>query len=298
MTATLLLLLKLSVAALIFAIGMDSAFRDLLYLWRRPGLLLRSLLAMYVVMPLVALLIVKALTLPAGVQVAVLVLAISAGAPLLPRKLIHLGSDTYVFSLVVTSSLLAIVTVPAWLAVLAPLYGRTAELHPIDVATVVAKSFLGPLALGMLLRWLAPGLSERLADRLLTIVGIVFTLCGVTLLATHYDLLLNAGWPALLTLGGLTFCALAVGHFLGGPEPDNCTALAVSCATRHVGIAILVATAVPGPRTAALVAAYIVASAVVSIPYVQWRKRTTAKAIGTAVQRPDAVDGLDRGVHE
>jgi BASS family bile acid:Na+ symporter len=298
MTTTLLLLLKASVAALIFAIGMDSAFRDLLYLWRRPGLLLRSLLAMYVVMPLVALLIVKALTLPAGVQVAVLVLAISAGAPLLPRKLIHLGSDTYVFSLVVTSSLLAIVTVPAWLAVLAPLYGRTAELYPINVATVVAKSFLGPLVLGMLLRWLAPGLSERLADRLLTIVGIVFTLCGVTLLATHYDLLLNAGWPALLTLGGLTFCALAVGHFLGGPEPDNRTALAVSCATRHVGIAILVATAVPGPRTAALVAAYIVASAVVSIPYVQWRKRTTAKAIGTAVQSPDAVDGLDRGVHE
>jgi BASS family bile acid:Na+ symporter len=298
MTTTLLLLLKASVAALIFAIGMDSAFRDLLYLWRRPGLLLRSLLAMYVVMPLVALLIVKALTLPAGVQVAVLVLAISAGAPLLPRKLIHLGSDTYVFSLVVTSSLLAIVTVPAWLAVLAPLYGRTAELYPINVATVVAKSFLGPLVLGMLLRWLAPGLSERLADRLLTIVGIVFTLCGVTLLATHYDLLLNAGWPALLTLGGLTFCALAVGHFLGGPEPDNRTALAVSCATRHVGIAILVATAVPGPRTAALVAAYIVASAVVSIPYVQWRKRTTAKAIGTAVQSPDAVDGLDRRVHE
>ena len=275
-----------------------STFRDLLYLWRRPGLLFRSLLAMYVVMPLVALLIVKALALSAGVQVAVLVLAISAGAPLLPRKLIHLGSDAYAFSLVVTSSLLAIVTVPAWLAVLAPLYGRTAQLHPIDVATVVAQSFLGPLVLGMLLGWLVPSLRERLADRLLTIVGIVFTLCGVTLLATHLDLLLNAGWPALLTLGGLTFCGLAVGHFLGGPEPDNRTSLAVSCATRHVGLAILVAAAVPGPRTAALVAAYIVASAVVSIPYVQWRKRTTARAIGTAARIPDGANELGKGGHE
>jgi hypothetical protein len=46
------------------------------------------------------------------------------------------------------------------------------------------------------------------------------------------------------------------------------------------------------------VAAYIVASAVVSIPYVQWRKRATAKAIGTATRSRDAVDGLERGVHE
>jgi hypothetical protein len=44
MTATLLLLLKLSVAGLILAIGMGSTLRDLLYLWHQPGLLLRSLL--------------------------------------------------------------------------------------------------------------------------------------------------------------------------------------------------------------------------------------------------------------
>ena len=35
---------------------------------------------------------------------------------------------------------------------------------------------------------------------------------------------------------------------------------------RHVGIAVLVATSFPGPRTAVLIAAYVVASAAVSIP--------------------------------
>jgi bile acid:Na+ symporter, BASS family len=58
------------------------------YLWRRPGLLLRSLLAMYVLVPLAALILVKALTLPPGVEIGLLVLAVSAGAPLLPRKLL------------------------------------------------------------------------------------------------------------------------------------------------------------------------------------------------------------------
>ena len=282
MTTTLLLLLKLSVAGLIFAIGMGSTLRDLLYLWRRPGLLLRSLLAMYVAVPLVALLVARALTLPTPVEVAILVLAISAGAPLLPRKLVHIGADAYVLSLVVTSSLLAIVTIPVWITVLAPLYGRSAELTAGDVAGVVIPSFLAPLALGMVVRGLAPAASERIADPLLTVVGVAFTLCALALLVTNFGLLFAAGWTAILTLAGLSLCALAIGHVFGGPDPEDRTALAVCCATRHNGLAVLVAAAVPGPRTAVLVAAYIVASALVSIPYVQWRRHGSGTASETS----------------
>jgi bile acid:Na+ symporter, BASS family len=51
--------------------------------------------------------------------------------------------------------------------------------------------------------------------------------------------------------------------------------LAIACATRHIGVAVIVATAFRGPRTLALLAAYVVASAVVSIPYLQWCRRRT-----------------------
>ena len=90
---------------------MGATLADLTYVWRRPGLLLRSLLAMYVLV-LAALLLVMTWPLAPG-KAALLVLAVSAGAPLLPRKLQRFGSDAYVFGLVVTSSLLAIVVVPA-----------------------------------------------------------------------------------------------------------------------------------------------------------------------------------------
>jgi BASS family bile acid:Na+ symporter len=298
MTASLLLLIKLSVAGLILAIGMGSTPRDLLYLWQRPALLLRSLLAMYVAVPLVALLVARSLALPTPVEVAILVLAISAGAPLLPRKLIHLGNDAYVFSLVVTSSLLAIVTIPAWLTILAPLHGRSAELTAGDVAGVVVPSFLAPLALGMVVRWLVPQASERIADRLLAVVGLIFTLAALALLATNLGMLLAAGWTAIATLAGLSLAALAIGHVLGGPDPEDRTALAVCCATRHVGLAVLVAAAVPGPRTAVLVAAYIVASAVVCIPYIQWRRRAgrAMREVGTGNARePDTKGNCEGG---
>ena len=71
----------------------------------------------------------------------------------------------------------------------------------------------------------------------------------------------------------MTAVALAIGHALGGPDPADRTALAISCASRHVGIAMLAASTAPGPRTVALVLAYVLASAAVSIPYLKWRGR-------------------------
>jgi bile acid:Na+ symporter, BASS family len=273
MTAAILLVLKLSIVALIFGIGLGSTPADFGYLWRRPALLLRSLLAMYVAVPLAALAAVKLLVLPLPVKAAILVLAISAGAPLLPRKLIRLGRESYVFSLVVTSSLFAIVTVPAWLLVLAPLFGRESAVEPGAVALVIAKAFLAPLVLGMLLRWPLLRVAERLSDLILKAGGILLLVAGLSLLATHVRLLAEIGWIPLVSLAGLTAVALAIGHVLGGPNPDDRTALAVVCATRHVGIAMLAASAVPGPRTIALVLAYLLASAAVSIPYLRWRRR-------------------------
>lgn len=282
MTETLLTILKLSVGALILAIGMGSTFSDLAYLWRRPGLLLRSLLAMYVLVPLAAFVLVTLLPLTPGVKAALLVLAVSAGAPLLPRKLGSFGSDAYVFSLVVTSSLLAIVIVPAWVALLAHHFGVAAELSPTDVAAAIAKAFLAPLVIGMVIRFLLPTFSAKVADRLLAMAGLVLTGTGLVLLVGGWQLFLDVRWEGMAALVGLLLIALAIGHALGGPRADDRTALAISCATRHIGVAVVVATSFRGPKTAVLIAAYVVASALVAIPYLRWRRRRAGVASGAA----------------
>ena len=273
MTPILLLSLKLSVVALLVAIGMLSTRKEITYLWYRPGLLVRSLLAMYFLVPLVAILFVTLLPLAPSLEIAVFVLAVSAGAPLLPKKLMGLGSDEYVLSLVVTASILAIFTVPAWASALGPLFGRDSQLAPAAVAIVIAKSFLAPLAIGMIFRHFFPAKAEAYADHILTVAGLVLTVSALLLLGVNWQLIAQAGWPALFVLAGLTLSALIVGHLMGGKKPGERTALAVSCATRHLGLAILVAAAVPGPKTAVFVAAYIVSSAIVSIPYLKWQSK-------------------------
>ncbi|MBK6864216.1 MAG: hypothetical protein IPG91_11905 [Ideonella sp.] len=278
MTAILLLLLKACVGLIIFAIGLDSTADDALFLVRRPGLLLRSLLAMYVLVPLAALALVGWMDLAPGVELGLLVLAASAGAPLLPRKLLRIGDGAYTFSLVLLSSLLAIVVVPAWLALLGPFFRTPLELSAGDVAWLLAKSFLLPLAVGMALRRAAPGFAARWATRLIGLAGMVLTACALLLLALHWDVLIVANYGGVFALMALVALALAAGHLMGGPGADDRTALAVACASRHLGVAVLVAASLPGPRTAAILAVYIVASAVVTLPYLRWRRRVSAAA--------------------
>jgi hypothetical protein len=97
--------------------------------------------------------------------------------------------------------------------------------------------------------------------------------CALLLLALNYPLLIDARWSGFGALVLLMRVAMAIGRALGGPDPDDRTALAVACATRHLGIAVLVATSFPGPRVVVLISAYSVVSLVVSVPYLAWRKR-------------------------
>lgn len=277
MTLILLVVLKVTVTVIIFGIGLDSTPGDAVRLLRHPALLLRSMLAMYVLVPLAALALVKALTLPAGVEAGLLVLAVSAGAPLLPRKLLGIGDGAYIFSLVVVSSVLAVVLVPAWLAVLGPLFPRLPHLAPERVGIVLAQSFFLPLLAGMLLRRLFPRLAAMVGARLIGIAGIVLAVAAVALLAAHWQVVIEANWQGIAALAALIVAALAIGHLLGGPDEDDRTALAIACATRHIGIAVVVATAVPGPRTSVIIAVYIAVSLAVSLPYMRWRRAEAAR---------------------
>jgi len=270
MIEILLLVIKVCVGALVFAIGLGSTVDDLTYLWRRPGQLVRSLLAMYVAVPLAVSLLGKALALPGPVRLAIFVLSISAGAPLLPRKLSNLGREGYVFSLVVISSLVAVVTVPAWMELLASLLGRESSLDSWAVARLIARALLAPLAAGMALHRILPKIAEKLSDWILKVAGAVLSIAGLTLLVLGRQLLFAVGLMPVLALAGMAVVALALGHWMGGPDPGDRKALAVSCTTRHVGIALLAASAVHGAQTAALVLAYLVAATLVTVVYLKW----------------------------
>ena len=231
---------------------------------------------MYLCVPLIAVAIISIFDLPWNTRVALLFLSISSGAPLLPRRLITLGGDpAYVFSLVVTTSLLATVTVPLSLHLLVHWLPTEISIEPQRVAWTIFKTFLLPLAAGMLVRRFFPMIADRIGEPVLQITVVALLLGALAIIVNSWDTLLGLGLPTFLAFAGFTLASLAVGHLLGGPEHHM--SLAVACATRHIGLAMLVAAKVRGPKTLAMVAAYLIASTVISIPYIQWIRHRRRK---------------------
>jgi BASS family bile acid:Na+ symporter len=259
---------------------MIATKNEIIYLWRRPVLLLKSIIAMYVVMPTVTLLMLWMLNLPPRTEVALVVLAICAGTPLLPKKLIKLGGDPdYIVSLIVITSLLAIITVPASLHLLVEIiHFDTTKISPSQVARVILKPFLLPLGLGMLFRLASPALAERIGNPMLKIGSAAMALAALTAMVTRFRLIFEVDPLSLLAFASFTLTAIVAGHLLGGPEPVNRSSLAVSCASRHIGLALLIAAHARGPHTLPLVVAYLLASTVVSIPYIRWIKKHRDRA--------------------
>ncbi|PTR17357.1 BASS family bile acid:Na+ symporter [Nitrosospira sp. Nsp2] len=262
-------------------VGLKAAWADVAYLLRRPGLLSRSLLAMYVLTPLAAMLLVLVFPAPRVVGSAVLLMAISAGAPLLPKTLFKLGANpSYVYSLSVIAALLAIVTVPVSLTILSAIFHRSASIAASEVAYTISTAFLVPLLAGMVARHLSPTLAERISDPIINTGNIILLGLVVLIVATNLSAILAVGPSAFAIIVMMTFAALGIGHALGGPDPNDRTALAIACASRFPALVLLIASLnSPGIKPLPVVAAYLLFSNLAAIPYMRWRA-SLRKSIG------------------
>jgi len=270
------LALHASLFLMALAIGLDSGVDETLYVLRRPRLLLRSLLAVVVIVPAVAALLVAALPLAHEVEIAIVLMAI---APLptivLAKEIREGGRKAYAYGLLVAVSALAILTVPLVLTVLDTAFGKHAAVSPMAVARLVFGSVFVPVALGMAVRAMAP----QAAPRAVPLAG---KLANLLLLLAVVPVLI-ASWPALVRLVGngtvlameaVVAAGLVAGHLLGGPEHRDRIALALSSGTRHPGIAMLIAAANGlGPEVRAAILLFVLVGILTAIPYQMWVKR-------------------------
>lgn len=276
------LVVKASIVLTVLALGLQVSTGDVLSIFRRPVQLLRSLLAMNVIMPVVAVALALAFDLHPAVKIALVALALSPVPPMLPRKQLKAGGDSpYVFGLLVAAGLFAIVFVPVGLEVVGRVFAVPLYLPAQRVALIVAVTVLAPLAVGMVLRRAVPAFAERIARPLSMVATVLLIVAVVPILFT--------AWPAMVSLVGngtlAAFAAfivvgLAAGHLLGGPDSADRTVLAFSTATRHPGVALAIAGANFPEQKLVLPAVllYLIAGAILSIPYSIWRQRTTGAA--------------------
>jgi BASS family bile acid:Na+ symporter len=275
--------LPISLASMVLALGTRCALSDCTYLFRKPGLLVRSVLAMNVALPIIALAIAVHLPLHPDVKIALIALAVSPVPPILPPRQLQLVThESYVYGLLVATAALSIVLVPITVALLGNVLGREFAIEPLLIARTVLVSVLVPLALGMGIQRLWPRFASRLAPLLSTLGSVVLLVALVAILAIGwraFGALLGDG--TLLVFAAFTLLSLAIGHVFGGPDPDDQTVLALACASRHPGVAIAIGAALfPSQKLvgAAVVLALLV-GLLASAPYTAWRKRVHERAV-------------------
>src|SRR5262245_65300775 len=101
--ALILLALKISIVLTVFAVGLRSTTDALMHLFRRPGKLVRSFVAMDVIMPLFALAVAGLTSVPTPVKVALVALSVAPLPPMLPRRTSKVGgSAEYTVALLFT----------------------------------------------------------------------------------------------------------------------------------------------------------------------------------------------------
>jgi BASS family bile acid:Na+ symporter len=271
------LAINASLALMVFGLAASSGTVRARAILGRPGLAARSFVAMFIVMPLVAVLMALNFELNRAVLVTLVLAALSPVPPILPAKQLKTGGDPdYVFGLLALTAFSAILIVPGGVALIGRLFGLELDVPFAVAARVVAVSLLLPVVIGLAVARLAPELAQKLA-RPASLVGLVLlVLACVPLLWKIWGAMAEAiSNYTLVAMLAFVAIGLAAGHLLGGPNEGNRTALALATSTRHPGVALAVLHAIdPADQSVApVVLLYLIVSVVASAPYAAWRKR-------------------------
>jgi BASS family bile acid:Na+ symporter len=145
------------------------------------------------------------------------------------------------------------------------------------IAKIVLLTVAGPFAVGVAVHHYVPKVAARIAKPVSRSALAVLALSAlVVLFALMPSIISLIGNGTVLVFVVFVVVGLISGHLLGGSEPDNRTVLALSSAVRHPAVALAIASAnFPDQKLVVpAVFLYLLVNAVVSIPYLVWRRRS------------------------
>ena len=202
-------------------------------------LVIISLVANFVLVPILALLIVGIVPLSEGLQIGLILVGFAAGAPFLP-KLVQLAKGDMAFcaGLMV---LLMVITI-AYLPIVLPFVLTGVQVHPWEIARSLIVLMLIPLAFALFIR----ARYEEVAKGLIPVMNMAANLSLAALFIGYFVGYSDVTYGVLGTGGILVSILLVVGaviigYLLGGTDNDNKKVLALGTGQRNLAAAFAIA---------------------------------------------------------
>ena len=253
------------VVSSMLAMGSGLTIRQIIEPLRNARLLVLALLANFILMPLAALGVAKALWLDESFGIGLLLLGCAAGAPFLP-KLAELAKGNLAFA-VGAMVLLMVVTV-GYLPVVLPLLLPGVSVDPWKIARSLVLLMLVPLAAGLALKARYEELASRVKPILDWISNISLILLVLLITAANIDKVLQV-FGTRGILAGLLYIALGfgIGWLLGGPDTDTRRVMALGTSQRNIAAALVVASqSFSDPKVVVMVIVVAIVGLIILIP--------------------------------
>lgn len=243
-----------SIATLVFtwssmlSLGLSHTFAEIFAPFRHVGRVLAAVFANFVLVPIAALLVIRAFDLQTEHAVGLLLLASAGGAPIVIAMVgAARGEQAMVARLIVllvSVTFLYLPLVVPWVLSHPELSGmRGAEVSMGAIALPVLLNVLLPLAIGLVVRWRAAAFAARVrpyTGRLATIA--IVLLLTVTTLGNLDDIADLFTTPAIAAMLTFTVAAFAIGYLSGGRDRERRVVFGLGTGQRDVAIAAVVAT--------------------------------------------------------
>ena len=232
---------------------------------RNVRLVVLTLLANFVVMPLGALALAKVLWLDEPFGIGLLLLGCAAGAPFLP-KLAELAKGNLAFA--VGAMVLLMVGTIGYLPIILPLLLPGVIVDPWQIARSLLLLMLLPLVIGLALKAYYGDLAIRVKPVLdwISNISLILLVCLIT--AANIDKVLQV-FGTRGIFAGVLFIALglATGWLLGGRDTGTKSVMALSTGQRNIAAALVVASqSFSDPKVVVMVIVVAIVGLVVLMP--------------------------------
>jgi len=275
-----------SVALIVFAQGLGMSPSQVVRYWKeQPGLMLRSLAVVLLLIPAVALVLILLLAPARAVAIALAIMVSCPPAPMMLKTAPTKGgaSAAFMASLHLSAAALAIVSVPGILSLLSIPLGFHAEVDIPGMVWILARTIVLPIVIGSAARAFFPAAADRAAPILRRAGTVGIWVVVLFALAAFFPALLHMDPWSYVVMVAVSAAALTIGHFLGPKDAHERTTLAVECAVRHPALAIGIGVAASSSQQAmpVLVPCVITFIAVATI-YMSARGRRLRREVARA----------------
>ena len=270
--AAILILVVVSMTA----VGTGYSVTRIIAPLRDARLVLVTLLANFVLMPLASLGLAAALRLDEPLAEGLLLLGMASGAPLIPN-LVGLAKGS--LPLAVGIMILLTAGTLVYLPLILPLFLPSVIVGSLSLARPLLLFMLLPLAIGIVLKAYREDLAALVKPLLDAISNVSLVPIVTLILLLNIDKVLHIfGSHGIMAGVLLTILGVGVGWLVGGANADTRRVLALSTGTRNFTVALVLASqSFDDPRVEIMVIVAAVVGLLIVLPVCWvWRRRPVA----------------------